>query len=816
MAHKPVLVFALSAILFIVLIGVFSVIPSAFAPEHTSTEEPVGTFLAIVELDQKVYTWTDNVFITVIDLDSNQNSQVIETIGDAENSWVSITTGSGTLEGYRLDETGTDTGIYTGVVRLSGDGTLGTTGMTGGTGPIDGSIIARSGDRTVVSYTTPYRTTSTGADVTWNEGSIEFLDTNIIAETISIVRVYDPDMNLDPNIKDRVFVRIVSGVYGVGDAYELTEVNESAGIFEGPIIFARAGGYTVGYDDKTLPSTWTGTDITQYTQVDVFEPELDVMPPQMSIPPVDSDGDGIPDVDDLCDSFPENFNGIEDEDGCPETFITVIKQVITNDGNNLTPDDFSLVLDGKQVQSGVATRVEPGQHVAAESIVYTGFKRTVSGDCDEAGRITVEPGDNKKCIITNEYIASFQEIPTSEPEPEPELTCEDQCNQDWGDCMKYVFTAYEASGCNSTERACLYVCRGPIPETEPVLSCEEKCKQDVNDCIAARGNRDDCFSLYNDCNVECRGPQLEPEDDEEEMTVDDWFQEYVPENATQQKLGQGWSKIRHIEPESKRLCGGQCSADYNACVESGKAEEKCQFLFNDCILNCVSQIEPEQESECTEYCMTKLTECLESDEYPAYCYMLWKFCVEWRCGEELRPEDDEDEMTVDDWFQEYVPGNSTRQELGIGWSKIRHIQPESELSPVTPLSCESQCVKNWDKCIADGGSRDACDDIIEECSAECKRLQIEPTRVPFWIKNNALWYSEGAIGEDEFVSGIQHMMQEKIIDIPDLPQRASDVAEQKVPDWVKNNAGWWADGLISEDDFVNGLKYLVEKGIIKV
>ena len=37
-----------------------------------------------------------------------------------------------------------------------------------------------------------------------------------------------------------------------------------------------------------------------------------------------------------------------------------------------------------------------------------------------------------------------------------------------------------------------------------------------------------------------------------------------------------------------------------------------------------------------------------------------------------------------------------------------------------------------------------------------------------------------------------------------------------VPDWIKTNAGWWADGLISEDDFLNGMKYLVEKGIIKV
>ena len=30
-----------------------------------------------------------------------------------------------------------------------------------------------------------------------------------------------------------------------------------------------------------------------------------------------------------------------------------------------------------------------------------------------------------------------------------------------------------------------------------------------------------------------------------------------------------------------------------------------------------------------------------------------------------------------------------------------------------------------------------------------------------------------------------------------------------VPAWVKNNAGWWADGQIDDDSFVSGIKYLI-------
>jgi len=98
-----------------------------------------------------------------------------------------------------------------------------------------------------------------------------------------------------------------------------------------------------------------------------------------------------------------------------------------------------------------------------------------------------------------------------------------------------------------------------------------------------------------------------------------------------------------------------------------------------------------------------------------------------------------------------------------------------------------------------------------------KSIEImEKLQIPDWIRNNAKWWADGQIGDMEFVSGIQFMIKEKIIDIPDLPEQASKTDEEKVPDWIRNNAKRWADGQISEDDFVNGIKYLVEKGIVSV
>jgi len=40
------------------------------------------------------------------------------------------------------------------------------------------------------------------------------------------------------------------------------------------------------------------------------------------------------------------------------------------------------------------------------------------------------------------------------------------------------------------------------------------------------------------------------------------------------------------------------------------------------------------------------------------------------------------------------------------------------------------------------------------------------------------------------------------------------IIKSKVPSWIKNNAGWWADGTIDDSTFLSGLEYLVQNRII--
>ena len=87
------------------------------------------------------------------------------------------------------------------------------------------------------------------------------------------------------------------------------------------------------------------------------------------------------------------------------------------------------------------------------------------------------------------------------------------------------------------------------------------------------------------------------------------------------------------------------------------------------------------------------------------------------------------------------------------------------------------------------------------------------TTIPEWVKPIAKWWSEGNIDDEEFVSALLFLIDNKIIQIP--PTETQSISKE-IPEWIKNNAGWWADEEIDDDAFVLGIQYMIEKGIITV
>jgi len=88
-------------------------------------------------------------------------------------------------------------------------------------------------------------------------------------------------------------------------------------------------------------------------------------------------------------------------------------------------------------------------------------------------------------------------------------------------------------------------------------------------------------------------------------------------------------------------------------------------------------------------------------------------------------------------------------------------------------------------------------------------------KIPDWIKNNAGWWADGTIDDNSFVQGIQFLIKENIMKIPKTTQGVGG-GSNEIPSWIKNNAGWWADGTIDDDSFIQGIQFLIKEGIMNV
>ncbi|MBM4102325.1 MAG: hypothetical protein FJ256_08725, partial [Phycisphaerae bacterium] len=255
-----------------------------------------SNFGATVELDQKVYTWTDKVYITVIAPDHNMNTNLVDTIGDTEDDEVRVTTRAGKLTEYHLAETGSDTGIFTGEVILTGfafdaDGDT-TTGNSSGydapnftglsssdstskdLGPTNGFLKANDDDGVSVSFEfTEDETVVGSALIRWNIGEVSWLEASYPASGQGVIRIIDPDMNLNPESVDNFKVDVYSDSDAGGIKLSVTETNEATGIFEGTVFFTTDEGssgsrlrvaegdtVTAVYKDNTLPDPYTTAD----------------------------------------------------------------------------------------------------------------------------------------------------------------------------------------------------------------------------------------------------------------------------------------------------------------------------------------------------------------------------------------------------------------------------------------------------------------------------------------------------------------------------------------------------------------------------
>ena len=112
----------------------------------------ISDFSATIEMDQKTYAPTDKVYLTVVAPDFNLDSKKIDEIGQELQDIIHIRTSIDKLNGYKLVETGPDTGIFTGELQLIPIKER-SSKQSKSTGPTDGVINCNKDDFIEISFT---------------------------------------------------------------------------------------------------------------------------------------------------------------------------------------------------------------------------------------------------------------------------------------------------------------------------------------------------------------------------------------------------------------------------------------------------------------------------------------------------------------------------------------------------------------------------------------------------------------------------------------------------------------------------------------
>ena len=258
------------------LLGFFLILGPVYAESLPDYDKP----FAPIYTDKPGYSWTDKIIIFINAPSWNSNSNKIDSIGETDSHAIKISSGENFLKPYRLTETSSGSGIFSGEIILTGflhdvdgDGNFDTNPKTSGNGPTNGFLEVENNDSITISFEFADGVVLTESiPITWNMGVIQF-SKNIFLTSDSIeIRVIDHDMNLNPEAIDTITVEVFSDSDSGGIQVVATETSERSGDFianislstntsSGNRLYAVPGDSIFAkYDDHTLPKPYSKSD----------------------------------------------------------------------------------------------------------------------------------------------------------------------------------------------------------------------------------------------------------------------------------------------------------------------------------------------------------------------------------------------------------------------------------------------------------------------------------------------------------------------------------------------------------------------------
>ncbi|MBT3743604.1 MAG: hypothetical protein HOF81_03230 [Thaumarchaeota archaeon] len=246
----------------------------AFAEEIPDYNKPY----APIFFNKPIYSWTEKVEITIIAPSWNTGINLIDSIGGDPNYSVNVYTNNHQLKQYKLYETDPSSGIFTGEIILTGflhdvngNGKHDTNPRTLGAGPNGGYLQNEEDSGITVSFEFADGVVlSESAKIEWNVGDLRIVD---VTEESAKLKLFERDMNLNPESIDTVNIEVFSENDIAGINLEIAETTEDSGIFEGIISITKddqsSGNrlyalpdsqITAKYTDRTLPKPYNVND----------------------------------------------------------------------------------------------------------------------------------------------------------------------------------------------------------------------------------------------------------------------------------------------------------------------------------------------------------------------------------------------------------------------------------------------------------------------------------------------------------------------------------------------------------------------------
>lgn len=277
-------------------------------PDYDNPYSPIFT-------DKPVYSWTDKIRMTILAPSWNTDRYLVDSIGDDEDHPIEIHTSEHSLSPYRFTETDVNSGIFTAEIILTGfshdadgDGDIDTTPRTTGNGPTSGFLEVDRDSAITISFEFADGVVLTeSVPIQWNIGKIQFSEENYLSDKTALIRVIDPDLNLNPESLDHIPIQISSDSDVAGIEVDAIETSESSGMFvttisftqntssSGNRLFAMPGDTIFAkYDDHTLPKPYTISDNLQITTLANVDSSIPTLQRLQSFPIVLSDASGNP------------------------------------------------------------------------------------------------------------------------------------------------------------------------------------------------------------------------------------------------------------------------------------------------------------------------------------------------------------------------------------------------------------------------------------------------------------------------------------------------------------------------------------------